>query len=111
MTGPFKINGCPLRRMNARYVIATSTKVGLPKLSLEKFDDAYFKAPAKPKSKDGEEEFFAKDAKPETSAAKKADQKAIDDAVMGAIKDPLMKAYLKSTFALSNGDMPHRMKF
>ena len=33
------------------------------------------------------------------------------DAVTKAIKDPLMKAYLKSTFALSNGDMPHRMKF
>jgi hypothetical protein len=27
VTGPFKINGVPLRRVNARYVIATSTSV------------------------------------------------------------------------------------
>ncbi|KAI7052676.1 hypothetical protein KC339_g18785, partial [Hortaea werneckii] len=27
VTGPFKINGVPLRRVNARYVIATSTNV------------------------------------------------------------------------------------
>src|SRR4051812_14298851 len=29
VTGPFKINGVPLRRVNARYVIATSQKVDL----------------------------------------------------------------------------------
>ncbi|GMF02772.1 unnamed protein product [[Candida] boidinii] len=29
VSGPFKVNGVPLRRVNARYVIATSTKVSL----------------------------------------------------------------------------------
>jgi len=29
VTGPFKVNGVPLRRINARYVIATSTTVDL----------------------------------------------------------------------------------
>ncbi|KAG8069913.1 hypothetical protein GUJ93_ZPchr0006g45508 [Zizania palustris] len=27
LTGPFKINGVPIRRVNQAYVIATSTKV------------------------------------------------------------------------------------
>nr|CAN77630.1 hypothetical protein VITISV_029426 [Vitis vinifera] len=42
ITGSFKINGVPLRRVNQAYVIATSTKVDIPKVNVEKFDDKYF---------------------------------------------------------------------
>jgi large subunit ribosomal protein L6e len=68
VTGPFKINGVPLRRVNPAYVIATSTKVDLTQakgLNLDKFDTAYFKVKKdnKKKSKDVTEEFFGESEK------------------------------------------------
>ncbi|CAH8661269.1 unnamed protein product [Heterobilharzia americana] len=44
VTGPFKYNGVPLRRVNQRYVIATSTRVDLSKVEIpEHIDDEYFR--------------------------------------------------------------------
>merc|ERR1711906_11578 len=48
VTGPFKINGVPLRRVNQSFCIATSTKVPLTGVNVDKIDDAYF---AKTKAK------------------------------------------------------------
>lgn len=59
VTGPFKVNGVPLRRVNARYVIATSTKVDLDGVDVEKFNDAYF-AKEKEGKKTNEEKLFKK---------------------------------------------------
>ena len=42
VTGPFKINGVPLRRVNQSFCIATSTKVPLTGVNVDKIDDAYF---------------------------------------------------------------------
>lgn len=58
ITGPFKINGVPLRRVNQSYVIATATKVDVFGVNLEKFDDGYFAKEADKKNKKGEGEFF-----------------------------------------------------
>lgn len=58
MTGPFKINGVPLRRVNQSYVIATSTKVDISGVNVEKFDDKYFAKEVTKKTKKGEREFF-----------------------------------------------------
>lgn len=58
MTGPFKINGVPLRRVNQSYVIATSTKVDISGVNVEKFDDKYFAKEVAEKKKKGEGEFF-----------------------------------------------------
>jgi large subunit ribosomal protein L6e len=66
VTGPFKINGVPLRRINPAYVIATSTKVDLAsasELSLDKFDEAYFKVKKEKKGKSTEQEFFGEGEK------------------------------------------------
>jgi large subunit ribosomal protein L6e len=68
VTGPFKINGVPLRRVNSRYVIATSTKVDLASLDTKTVDKAsdpkYFAREAKKDGK-GEKEFFKQGEKPE----------------------------------------------
>lgn len=56
--GPFKINGVPLRRVNQSYVIATSTKVDISGVNVEKFDDKYFTKEVQKKKKKGEGEFF-----------------------------------------------------
>lgn len=56
--GPFKINGVPLRRLNQSYVIATSTKVDISGVNVDKFDDTYFAKQGERKKKKGEGEFF-----------------------------------------------------
>ncbi|KAF4619898.1 hypothetical protein D9613_005307 [Agrocybe pediades] len=115
VTGPYKINGVPLRRVNQAYVIATSTKVDLGDLKIdEKFNDSYF---AKPSSKTAAsaEEFF-EDGKPKPKQpfpeSKAADQKQIDNALLASIKktDNLSK-YLKASWGLSKGQFPHELVF
>lgn len=114
VTGPFKVNGVPIRRVNQAYVIATSTKLDVSGVKVdEKFNDAYFNKEkltgAKP-----EATFFAdpknKAAHPE---AKVADQKALDKAVIESVKKagPAMAKYLAATFSLSHGERPHAMRF
>ncbi|ESK96069.1 60s ribosomal protein l6 [Moniliophthora roreri MCA 2997] len=115
VTGPFKINGVPLRRVNQAYVIATSTKVDLEGFKVdEKINDAYFVKPVTKGSKSAEEEFFA-DGKPqpkELSESKAADQKEVDKVVIAAVKKTeILAKYLNSTFGLSKGQYPHQMVF
>ncbi|KAI5805442.1 ribosomal protein L6e-domain-containing protein [Peziza echinospora] len=114
VTGPFKINGVPLRRVNARYVIATSTKVDVSSVDVAKFDDAYF-AKEKETKKSDKEAFFdgaaTKEKKP-LPEVRSADQKQVDKALLAAIKaTPHLAAYLSSSFSLSKGDKPHLMKW
>ena len=42
VTGPYKVNGVPLRRLNQAYVIPTSTKVSLDGVDVAAIDDKYF---------------------------------------------------------------------
>ncbi|OZJ02910.1 hypothetical protein BZG36_04931 [Bifiguratus adelaidae] len=114
VTGPFKINGVPLKRVNQAYVIATSTKVDISSVKVdEKLDDGYFKKPKDTKKKATEEEFFdgekKKEAFPESKAA---DQKNIDKALLAEIKKvPHLAHYLNASFSLSKGQFPHNLQF
>ena len=68
VTGPFKINGVPLRRVNARYVIATSARVelkGLDSKTVDKVSESGYFTADKTKQKAGEEAFFKQGEKPE----------------------------------------------
>ena len=70
VTGPFKVNGVPLRRVNARYVIATSAKVdlkGVDSKTVEKVSEEGYFTKEKSKEKKGEEAFFKQGEKPEVS--------------------------------------------
>jgi len=58
LSGPFKINGVPIRRVNQTYVIATSTKVDISGVNVEKFDDKYFAREKKKKATKTEGELF-----------------------------------------------------
>lgn len=114
VTGPFKVNGVPIRRVNQAYVIATSTKLDISGVQVDaKLNDAYFRREKAAKVKP-EASFFAdpknKAAHPES---KVADQKALDKSVIAAIKKegPTMVKYLAATFSLSNGERPHAMVF
>merc|ERR1712227_583658 len=116
VTGPFKINGVPLRRVNARYVIATSQKVdlaGIDTKKIEEASDAKYFAAAKGEKKSSEEAFFAQGEKAEKkkpSTSRAADQKSVDKALLSTIKkEPMLAAYLSSSFSLRKGDRPHEM--
>jgi large subunit ribosomal protein L6e len=136
VTGPFKVNGVPLRRVNARYVIATSQKVDLSGVDQAKVDEVagekYF-AREKADKKKGEEEFFKQGEKAEVrfyymrstlrafltieqkkkpSSSRAADQKAVDKAILSTIKkEQHLIQYLASSFSLRKGDRPHEMKW
>ena len=58
VTGPYKYNGVPLRRVNQVYTLTTSTKVDLKGVDASKIDDKLFKREKKSKNSQ-EEKFFA----------------------------------------------------
>ncbi|XP_049379372.1 60S ribosomal protein L6-like [Solanum stenotomum] len=114
VTGPFKFNGVPLRRVNQAYVIGTSTKVDISGVSVDKIDDKYFAKQAEKKQKKGEGEFFEekKEEKNVLPQEKKDDQKAVDAALIKAIEAvPELKGYLSARFSLKSGMKPHELVF
>jgi large subunit ribosomal protein L6e len=94
VTGPYKVNGVPLRRVNQAYVVATSTKIELPAVA-ENIDDAFFQKKAEKKD-----------------AERVAAQKDVDAKILAVVKKtPLLKAYLNASFSLTKGQTVHNMKF
>jgi len=113
VTGPYKINGVPLRRLNQAYVIATSTNVDVSKVDVSKIDDSFFARKADRVAKKDGEAFFAKDPKKTVvSAARKTETARVDTAIKAIVKaTPSLKQYLNAKFTLTRGQKPHQMKF
>lgn len=111
VTGPYVVNGIPLRRVDQRYVIATSTSIDIGKVDVSKIDDVYFKRAPSTDDEDVMED--APEAKKATIPKEKiAAQKAIDTALVAVIdKEKFLRSYLKSKFTLNKGQHPHEMKF
>ncbi|CAM6112899.1 unnamed protein product [Calypogeia fissa] len=114
VTGPFKVNGVPLRRVNQNYVIATSTKLDIGSVDVSKYTDAYFKREVEKKKK-GESEFFEAEKEREEKVVpeeKKDDQKSLDALLLPIIeKTPDLKSYLSARFSLKSGVKPHELVF
>jgi len=117
ITGPYKINGVPLRRVNQAYVIRTQTHVAIhTKLNvLDPVDDKFFRKqqPKKSTGKKSEENFFKKGKeKKVVDEPRKELQKKVDSMLLPEIKkQPLLKHYLGSRFSLHRNQYPHVIKF
>ena len=112
MTGPYKYNGVPLKRVNAAYVLPTNTKLNIKEEIAKNVNDKIFERVDIERKK--EEDFFEEEKKKKeriTEDRKKL-QTEVDIEVRKAVDAvPMMKEYLRNRFALKNGDKPHLMKF
>jgi len=116
VTGPFKLNGVPLRRVNQAYVIATTTSLDLGGFKVDdNINDAYFAKAATKGPRTAEQEFFeggAPKPKEPFPESKSADQKAVDKAILASAKKTANLAkYLKASWGLSKGQFPHQLVF
>ena len=111
VTGPYKLNGVPLKRVNQAYVLPTCTKVELADVAKDVNDELFKRVDVK---RENEKDFFEDPAvkKGRITDDRKNAQIKVDTEVKKAVDAvPQLNKYLKFRFALKNGDKPHLMKF
>ena len=118
VTGPFKINGVPLRRVNQSTVIPTSTKVDIAGAKLDSVDDNLFRRIKTKTTKKSEEAFFAAGTQEKSQeekdqiANRKKVQTDVDTPVLAAVKKTeLLRQYLRTRFTISKNTKPHELVF
>jgi len=120
VTGPFKLNAVPLRRVNQQYVIATSTKLDISKVTVDpKFNDAYFRRDKRSAAKARKQQegniFASEKTLYQVSDTRKADQVDMDKSILAVVKShpekKILLKYLGSSFGLRSGLYPHKIKF
>ncbi|KAK0057224.1 60S ribosomal protein L6 [Biomphalaria pfeifferi] len=117
VTGPYHLNGCPLRRINQIYVIATKTKLNIKDVKVpDCVNDDYFRRLKLKKPKHAEGDIFNTKKEVYTvNDERKEDQAVVDKQILEVIKKnpekKLLFGYLGATFSLSNNQFPHKMVF
>jgi large subunit ribosomal protein L6e len=114
VTGPYKLNGVPLRRVNQAYVIATSTRLDITSVNVTAINDSLFAKEKKEKKREGGESFIeeVKEKKTVVSEERKKAQAAVDGALNPIIaKTENLEKYLNAKFTLTKGVYPHALKF
>uniref|UniRef100_A0AAV1VKU7 60S ribosomal protein L6 n=1 Tax=Peronospora matthiolae TaxID=2874970 RepID=A0AAV1VKU7_9STRA len=126
VTGPYKVNGVPLRRVNQSFVIATSTRMDLSDIQLPEIDDSYFTKDKLAKKNSREECFLVAQqsrircevkghraiSPPVIAEQRKKDQMAVDALLMQKLaNEPYLRAYLNAKFTLTKNDRVHDMRF
>lgn len=124
VSGPFKLNGCPLKRMHQKFVIVTRTKIPFDSVKVPKhINDKYFRSKKSSSSKGKKTKqggnIFAKGktaASSKPNRVKGEDQRQVDKQILTAIKEKMgdkktIFAYLGSFFFLRNHMYPHKLKF
>merc|ERR1712086_766071 len=119
VTGPHKVNGVPLKRVNQVYTMTTSTKVPLAGVDVSKVTDATFGRAHRNQGYRACAKFGAEKAANSVSAERLALQKSVDSAIAANLKKAEAKgpsavqvrSYLAARFSLTKNDKPHAMKF
>ncbi|XP_047738073.1 60S ribosomal protein L6-like [Hyalella azteca] len=119
VTGPYAVNGVPMRRICHKYLIATSVRLDMKDVKMPKhITDSYFTAQkgARKAKKTVEEDCdFLRISKKGPTPQRVADQKSIDRQLLAAIKarkdKKVLTKYLKSEFGLRGKRFIHNMKF
>jgi len=112
VTGPYKVNGVPLRRIAQSYVIATKTKIDISDVEVPaSVSEAMFAREAK-KKKSSDAMFEETDDGYKPSDERKEAQQKVDDQILPKISGvDHMRKYMSSLFTLRKGQYPHAMVF
>merc|ERR1712156_94069 len=111
VTGPYKVNGVPLRRVPQSYVIATQAKVDISGVDASTIGEDLFKR--QKKSKGSTDNMFEESSEGYApSDEKKALQESVDTTILAEIsKEPHLRKYMQSLFTLRKNQYPHEMVF
>ena len=115
VTGPYKVNGVPLKRVDQAYVLPTKTRVNLGSIPvLDKVNENAFFTRVEVKRGNKLSDFVEEPQKKKEriTETRRETQNTVDAEVVKSVRAvPELREYLQNRFTLKNGDKPHLMNF